>query len=67
MGFLATAVWEFKNTVKPLLGGHLRDLPKCPLNRECPPNRAQCLFKNIQRSLCPVIKFHEMLYFGQDC
>jgi len=25
-------------TVKPLLSGHLRDLPKCPLNRGCPPN-----------------------------
>ena len=24
-------------TVKPLLSGHLRDLPKCPLNRGCPP------------------------------
>ena len=23
------------NTVKPLLSGHLRDLPKCPLNRVC--------------------------------
>ena len=40
-------------TVKPLLSGHLRDLPKCPLNRG---------FKNytinIQRLLCTVIKFH---------
>ena len=25
-------------TVKPLLSRHLRDLPKCPLNRGCPPN-----------------------------
>ena len=24
------------NTVQPLLSGHLRDLPKCPLNRGCP-------------------------------
>ena len=24
------------NTVEPLLSGHLRDLPKCPLNRGCP-------------------------------
>ena len=23
------------NTVKPLLSGHLWDLPKCPLNRSC--------------------------------
>ena len=23
------------NTVEPLLSGHLRDLPKCPLNRGC--------------------------------
>ena len=27
------------NTGKPLLSGHLWDLPKCPLNRECPLNR----------------------------
>ena len=26
-------------TVKPLLSGHLRDLPKCPLKRGCPFNR----------------------------
>ena len=30
-------------TVKPLLSGHLRDLPKCLLNRGCPLNRG---FKN---------------------
>ena len=24
------------NTVEPLLSGHLRDLPKCLLNRGCP-------------------------------
>ena len=28
------------NTVKPLLSGHLRDLPKCPLKRGCLPNRS---------------------------
>ena len=27
------------NTVKPLLSGHLRDPPKCSLNRGCPLNR----------------------------
>ena len=27
------------STVKPLLSGHLRDFPKCPLNRGCPLNR----------------------------
>ena len=28
---------------------------------------AQCLLKiNIQRLRCTVIKFHEVLYFGQD-
>ena len=27
------------NTVKPLLSGHVRDLPKCPLNRGCPFDR----------------------------
>ena len=27
------------NAVKPLLSGHLRDLPKCPLNRGRTPNR----------------------------
>ena len=30
-------------TVKPVLSGHLRDLPKCLLNRGCPLNRG---FKN---------------------
>ena len=29
----------FLNTVKPLLSGHLRDLPKCPLSRGCPLNK----------------------------
>jgi len=29
----------FTDTVKPLLNGHLRDLPKCPLNRGCPLNK----------------------------
>ena len=41
------------NTVKPLLSGHLRDLPKCPLNRGCPPNRGckNCaMFVNDQHS-----------------
>ena len=51
------------NTVKPLLSGHLRDLPKCPLNRGCPLNKgckiAQCsLTINIQLLLCTVIKLH---------
>ena len=27
------------STVKPLLSGHLRDLPKCPLNRGSPLNK----------------------------
>ena len=32
--------WGFnRNTVKPLLSGHLRDLPKCALNRGCPLSR----------------------------
>ena len=30
---------EFRTTVKPLLSGHLWDLPKCPLNRGCQLNR----------------------------
>ena len=51
------------NTVKPLLSGHLRDLPKCPLNRGCPLNKgckiAQCLLNiNIQLLLFTVIKLH---------
>ena len=53
-----------QNTVKPLLSGHLRDLPKCPINRGCPLNGgfllkiAQCLLTiNIQHLLCSVIEF----------
>ena len=49
-------------TVKPLISGHLRDLPKCLLNRGCPLNRGfknyTMLTINIQRLLCTVIKFH---------
>ena len=37
------------NTVKPLLSGHLRDLPKCPLNRGCPLNKG-AMFVNDQHS-----------------
>ena len=40
-------------TVKPLLSGHLRDLPKCPLNRGCLLNRGckNCaMFVNDQQS-----------------
>ena len=46
-------------TVKPLLSGHLRDLPKCLLNRGCPLNRGfkNCTF-NIQQLLCTVKKLH---------
>ena len=63
--------------VKPLLSGHLRDLPKSPLNGGCPLNRRfknyTILTINIQRLLCTVIKFHvvkeadeAVLYFQQD-
>ena len=31
--------YKDKNTVKPLLTGHLSDLPKCPVNGGCPPDR----------------------------
>ena len=31
---------EYIVTVKPLLSGHLQDLPKRPLNRGCPLNRS---------------------------
>ena len=51
--------------MKPLLSGHLRDLPKCPLNRWCPFHKgtnvkiAQCLLTiNIQQLLCTVMKLH---------
>ena len=70
---------SFKSTVKPLLSGHLHDLPKCRLNRGCPLNRGlltivQCLLMmNLQRLLCTVLKFHvvkeakeAVLYFVQD-
>ena len=47
-----------QNTVKPLLSGHLRDLPKCPINRSFLVKIAQCLLTiNIQHLLCTVIKF----------
>ena len=61
--------------MKPLLSGHLRDLPKRPLNRGCPLVKiAQCLLTiNFQRLLCTVINFHvvkeakeAVLYFVQD-
>ena len=59
--------------MKPLLSGHLPDLPKCPLNRGFV-KIAHCLLTiNIQRLLCTVIKFHvvkeakeAVLYFVQD-
>ena len=38
---------EFRTTVKPLLSGHLRDLPKCPLNRGC---KNCAMFVNDQHS-----------------
>ena len=41
------------NTVKPLLSGHLCDLPKCPFNRGCPLDRGckNCvIFVNDQHS-----------------
>ena len=41
------------STVKPLLSGHLRDLPKCPLNRGCPLNggcKNCAMFVNDQHS-----------------
>ena len=41
------------HTVKPLLSGHLRDLPKCPLNSGCPLNRGCknfAMFVNDQHS-----------------
>ena len=61
--------------MKPLLSGHLPDLPKCPLNRGCLLVKiAQCLLTiNFQRLLCTVINFHvvkeakeAVLYFVQD-
>ena len=61
--------------MKPLLSGHLRDLPKCPLNRGCSLVKiAQCLLTiNFQWLLCTVINFHvvkeakeALLYFVQD-
>ena len=37
--------------------GHLRDLPKCPLNRDQVVKIAQCLLTiNIQGLLCTVVK-----------
>ena len=43
--------------VKPLLSGHLRDLPKCLLNRGCK-NCAILSTIKTQRLLCTVIKFY---------
>ena len=63
------------NTVKPLLSGHLRDLPKCPLDRGRKLNRGlrNVITINFQHLLCSVIKFHvvkeakeAVLYFLQD-
>ena len=45
---------EDYNTVKPQLSGHLRDLPKCQLNRGCPLDRGckKCaMFVNDQHSM----------------
>ena len=36
-----------QNTVKPLLSGPLRDLPKCPLNSGCPFNRGLQKLRNV--------------------
>ena len=36
-----------KSTVKPLLSGHLQDLPKCSLNRGC---KNYAMFVNDQHS-----------------
>ena len=50
--FLST-IDSILSTVKPLLSGHLRDLPKCPLNRGCPLNGSckNCaMFVNDQHS-----------------
>ena len=55
--------------MKPLLSGHVRDFPKCPLDKV-----AQCLLTiEFQRLLCTVIKSHvvkeakeAVLYFVQD-
>ena len=42
--------------MKPLLSGHPRDLPRCPLNKGF--EIVICLLpSNIQRFLCTVIKF----------
>ena len=59
---LALTAYFKINTVKPLLSVHPWDLPKCPLNRGCPPNKGfeivKCLIaNNIQRFLCTMIKF----------
>ena len=58
-------------TLKPLLSGHLRDLPKWPPNRGC--KSGALLTINFQLLLCTVIKFHVVkdakeaeLYFVQD-
>ena len=33
LSFRTKGLLVLNNTVKPLLSGHLRDLPKCPLNK----------------------------------
>ena len=66
---------KYNNTVKPPLSGHLRDLPKRPINGGCPLNTVckNCTMFNFQRLLCTVIKFHvvkeakeAVLYVVQD-
>ena len=50
--------WGIQTTVKPLLSGHLRDLPKCLLNKGCPLNGGckNCVIK--QYCIITVIKLH---------
>ena len=49
--------WGSPDTVKPVLSGHPRDLPKCPLNRGSV-NISQCLLK---------INFQQFLYKVPGC
>ena len=49
-------LYILQSTVKTLLSGHLRDLPKCPLNRGC--KNCALLKINIQRLRCTMIKLH---------
>ena len=51
-----------RNTVKPVLSGHPRDLPKCLLNRGCPLNRG-----SVKISQCLKINFQQCLYKVPGC